>query len=105
MKKTQSNSARVSPLQIAIPGALLFVSAILFASTFRAASDKSQSDTPPAAAAQGTPAPVTVSLPIDTLDVTAPPSTVFQKPAITTNLNGSLNYVGFQGDFTFDVVP
>ena len=47
-------------------------------------------------------APVTVSLPIDTLDTTVPASTVVLKPVSTTNIDASLNYVGFQGDFTFD---
>jgi hypothetical protein len=49
-----------------------------------------------------TPVPITVSLPVDTLDSSIPISTVFLKPVGTTNIDGGLNYVGFQGDFTFN---
>src|ERR1044071_9676887 len=45
---------------------------------------------------------VTVSLPIDTMDTSVPISTVIIKPVLTSNIDPSLNYVGFQGDFTFD---
>jgi hypothetical protein len=34
--------------------------------------------------------------------VTVPPSTVFLEPVTTTNIDAGLNYVGFQGDFTFN---
>src|SRR5438874_2169622 len=46
--------------------------------------------------------PVTVSLPMDTLDTNVPSSTVVLKPVSTSNIDAGLNYVGFQGDFSFD---
>ena len=49
-----------------------------------------------------TPAPVTVSLPIASLDNSVPIATVIIQPVVTTNIDPSLNYIGFQGDFTFD---
>src|SRR2546429_178944 len=45
---------------------------------------------------------ITVSLPVDTMDVSVPISTVIIEAVVTTNIDSSLNYVGFQGDFTFD---
>ena len=47
-------------------------------------------------------APVTVSLPTDTFDNSVPISTVIVEPVVVTNIDASLNYVGFQGDFSFD---
>ena len=55
-----------------------------------------------AAAQTPTPAPVTVSLPTDTFDTSVPIATVIIEPVATTNIDAGLNYVGFQGDFTFD---
>ena len=49
-----------------------------------------------------TPQPITVSLPIDTMDNSVPIATVIFKPVVTTDIDASLNYVAFQGDFTFD---
>src|SRR5215831_13753404 len=46
--------------------------------------------------------PVTVSLPIDTLDTTVPDSMVVPMPVNTTDIDSNLNYVGFQADFNFD---
>ena len=43
-----------------------------------------------------------VSLPIDTFDNSVAIATVIIKPVVTTNIDPSLNYVGFQGDFTFN---
>src|SRR5436190_21236953 len=49
---------------------------------------------------------VTVSLPIDAFDTSVPASTVIIEPVTTTLIDstttGGANYVGFQGDFTFD---
>jgi hypothetical protein len=55
----------------------------------------------------GTPTPtptpaITVSLPSDTLDNSVPIATVFSEPVVTTNIDASLEYIGFEGDFTFD---
>src|SRR6476619_7983898 len=76
---------------------LLAVAAILFASNFRAAPNQSQPDIPfRFGAPQASPAPITVSLPIDSLDVSVPFPTVFIKPVTTTNIDSILNYVGFQ---------
>src|SRR5947207_14600001 len=47
-------------------------------------------------------APVTVSLPTDTFDNSVPISTVIVEPVVVTNIDASLNYVGFQSDFSFD---
>src|SRR5436190_18156612 len=54
------------------------------------------------ATATGTPPPVTVSLPIDTLDNSVPLGTVLLKPVATTNIDAGLNYIGFEGDLTFN---
>jgi hypothetical protein len=53
-------------------------------------------------ASAGTPAPITVSLPIDTFDTSVPIATVIIKGVGTTNIDASVNYIGFQGDFTFN---
>ena len=49
---------------------------------------------------------ITVSLPIDTMDLSVPATTVLIKPVTTTLIDstttGGANLVGFQGDFTFD---
>src|SRR5262249_307213 len=83
--------------------ALIGLTAIPFASSLRAAPEKSQTQTaPPAAVFQAGPAPVTVSLPIDTLDTAIPSSNVYIRPVTTTNIDGKLRYLAFQGDFTFD---
>src|SRR4029079_8745898 len=37
-----------------------------------------------------------------TLDASVPASTVILEPVVTGNIDSSLNYVAFQGDFTFD---
>src|SRR5436309_720438 len=144
MKKRHNNSARASALQITISVALLAVSAILFASSFRAAPQVTQPNTValpenapgvanaaapvrqsgfypalpdsrpfeggfypplPETAPDGVPA-ITVALPIDTFNTTVPASTVIIEPVTTTLIDstttGGANYVGFQGDFTFD---
>ena len=48
--------------------------------------------------------PITVSLPIDTFDTSVPSATVIIEPVTTTLIDPprGLNYIGFQGDFTFD---
>src|SRR6266446_8984041 len=122
MKKRQNNAVHASTLQVTISVALMAISAILFASSFMAA-PAARSNVPAPAPQDGfypplpVPAParqagffpplpdgtaITVSLPIDTMDISVPISTVIIKPVITANIDASLNYVGFQGDFTFD---
>lgn len=44
----------------------------------------------------------TVSLPTATFDISVPIDTVIIEPMVTTYIGPSLNYIGFQGDFTFD---
>ena len=122
MKKRQNNSARASALQITLSVALLSVSAILFASSFKAAAPAapvSQNATaqqdgffPPLPLGPGTPtpaptvtpAPVTVNLPNVILNTTDPICTIF--PVFVTvspqSITAAMNYVAFQGDFTFD---
>src|SRR5207248_2563036 len=61
--------------------------------------------TPPLQQGDGVPG-ITVTLPIDSFNTSVPSSTVIIEPMTTslidpTTTNGS-NYVGFQGDFTFD---
>src|SRR6187551_2075464 len=114
MKKRQNNSA--SALQITISVALLAVSAIIFASSFRAAPQAAESQPgfwpplpvkvapgqdPDPNAPTGLPG-ITVSLPIDTMDTSVPSSTILIKPVNTTAISAAQNLVGFQGDFTFD---
>src|SRR5450432_4194191 len=115
MKKRQHNSARAAALQITLSVVLLSVSAILFASSFKAALPGSpQADVvaqpgffPPLPLGPGptptpSPVPITVSLPIASFDTSVPIATVIIQPVNTTNIDPSLNYVGFQGDLTFD---
>ena len=45
---------------------------------------------------------VTVSLPIANFDTSVPINTQIIQPVTTTQIDASLNYVGFQGDFTFN---
>ena len=47
-------------------------------------------------------APQTVTLPIASLDVSSPASTVILQPVTTTNITTAENYTRFFGDFTFD---
>src|SRR6266446_8775390 len=124
MKQRQNNSTRASALQITLSVALMAVSAILFASSFRAApqaaSDGFYPPLPPTQAQQGgfyPPLPaapegggnlpgITVALPVDSFDAALISSTVIIEPVTTTLLNstttGGANLVGFQGDFTYD---
>ena len=113
MKKRQNNSARASALQITLSVALLSVSAILFASSFRAAPTAPQAGFyPPLPQAVPNLQPailnpsITVILPTATFDTSVPIATVIIQPVTTTLIDptttGGLDYVGFQGDFTFD---
>src|SRR6478735_1194315 len=96
----------VGGLAVASQFVALLSTAVLGAQYFLSgnAQEKSQTGTASTAAppAQATPAPITVSLPIDTLATTIPSSTVYLKPVTTTNIDASSNYVAFQGDFVFD---
>src|SRR5947207_2774346 len=49
-----------------------------------------------------TPTPIPITLPTDTFDASVPASTVIIEPVVTGNIDSSLNYVAFQGDFTFN---
>ena len=46
--------------------------------------------------------PLKVTLPTDNFDASAPIGNVIIEPLLTTFIDPSLNYVGFQGDFLFD---
>src|SRR4029078_4045346 len=48
------------------------------------------------------PTSVTVSLPTDNFDTSVPIQNAFIEPVTTTFIDPSLNYVGLQGDFTYD---
>src|SRR5882672_6655554 len=110
MKKRQNNSARASALQITLSIALLSVSAILFASSFKAAPGRTE----PIVLAQAgfypsLPLPadpdgqtLTVSLPIATMDTSVPIATVIPKPVNCTPVVAGQRLIGFQGDFLFD---
>ena len=116
MKKGHNHSIRASALQIATCLVLLVVSAIIFASSFRAAPQAADSqpgfypplpvkvapgqDQDPNAPA-GLPG-ITISLPIDTIDTSVPSTTILLKPVNATQINAAQNLVGFQGDFVFD---
>ena len=45
---------------------------------------------------------ITVGLPTLSMDTSVPITTVIVQPITTTNIDPSLNLIGFQGDFTFD---
>src|ERR1051325_10740885 len=120
MKKRQNNSTRASALQITLSVALIAVSAIVFASSFRAAPQATQEGFYPPLpnqqagfypplpdAPDGCPLPflpITVSLPNAT--VSPSPSGVILQPVncslVDSTTTGGANIVGFQGDFTFD---
>src|SRR6266446_773407 len=110
MKQRQNNSTRASALQITLSVALMAVSAILFASSFRAAPQAAPDGFyPPLPAAPeggGNLPGITVALPVDSFDAALISSTVIIEPVTTTLLNstttGGANLVGFQGDFTYD---
>src|SRR5204863_5052328 len=108
MKKKHNHSTRASALQITISIALLAASAILFASSFRAASnipsiaDAQQIANIPAPPQQDgffpplpqqgdgpTPPPI-VTLPADLLFTSVPASTVLIEPVTTTAIDPAL---------------
>src|SRR6202171_1119707 len=72
MKKRQNNSARASALQITLSVALMAVSAILFASSFRAAAPAAPGRPQPAAVALTGPVSQKAS-PLELASLTAPP--------------------------------
>src|ERR1044071_3349869 len=82
--KTRINQARWTSVTLAVTASLL-LSRVAVA----------QTPTPSAA-------PVTMSLPTDAFDTSVPIGTVIIEPVVATNIDAGLNYVGFQGDFTFD---
>src|SRR5450432_2895224 len=109
MKKRQNNSARASALQITISVALLAVSAILFASSFKAAPTTPQSGFYPPLPnlPDGVPNPlITVTVPVATMDTSVPITTNIILPVNVSLMNptttGGNNYVGFQGDLVFN---
>src|SRR6266850_1352800 len=118
MKKRQDNSTRASALQITLSLALMALSAILFASSFRAAPQAaSDSFYPPLPAQQSAFSPplpaapdgvplITVALPVSAMDPSVPASTIIVLPVTTTLIDPTtttgFNLIGFQGDFLFD---
>ena len=56
----------------------------------------------PAPTATPPPGSAYVSLPTADFDPSIPSSTVIIQPVVTTNIDSSSNFIGFQGDFTFD---
>jgi len=112
MNKRQNTSARASALQITLSVALVAVSAILSASSFRAAPQAAFDGFYPPLPGQkttegGCPTlPITLSLPNDFLDPSVPASTVIIAPVTTTMIDSATtngaNITGCQGDFTFD---
>src|SRR5678815_1359776 len=116
MKKRQTNSAGGSAPQIAISVALLSVSAILFASNFRAAPPSQPQygfypplplpTLPDPVTPDGVPG-ITVALPIDSINADVVPTNVTVIEPVSTTLidnttTGPVGYVGFQGDFSYD---
>ena len=97
MNKRQSRSARAVALQISLSIILVSISAILLATSFIAAPRQIEEAGPTPA-----PAPETVALPVTSIDVSLPISTVVLQPVTTTNITAAETYLGFQGDFTFD---
>src|SRR5438105_11234428 len=123
MKKRQNNSTRATALQITLSVALMAVSAILFAYSFRAAPQATSdgfypplpqstelkgSFYPPLNTPEGIfPLPgVTVFLPTTTIDCSVPTTMVNVIPVTVTQMDstttGGVDMVGFQGDFTYD---
>src|SRR3954471_18489845 len=120
MKKRQNNSARATALQISISVALLCVSAVLFASSFRAAPaalanvqqavngqqngfypplPNQSPDLPryPHAPAAPDQAPVGVTAPTFSMDV-SDAFAINNQPVTASSIDPNLNYIGFQGD-------
>src|SRR6266850_1384303 len=109
MKKSQNNSIHASALQVSVSVALMAISAILFASSFRAAPPRQDGFYPPLPAAPEGVGPnpnITLSLPVDSFNTSVPASTVIIEPVSTTLIDptttGGSSYIGFQGDFLFD---
>jgi hypothetical protein len=75
--------------RVSLSIAVLSASSILFAASSKAAPTSPEST-------------ITVSLPTADFNPSVPSSTVIIQPVVTTNIDPSLNYVAFQGDFTFD---
>src|SRR5215831_2910577 len=119
MKKRSNNSTRASALQITLSVALMALSAILFASSFKAAPQATQEGFYPPLPNQQTgfypplpnqpdgvcpSVPVAVSLPVATIGPS--PSGVIlvhvSSSLIDSTTTNGANLVGFQGDFTFD---
>src|SRR4051812_2631003 len=117
MKKRQNNSARASALQVSISVALLCLSAILFASSFRAAPEQQTgvqqpgfypplpnqlTNLPPHyPPSQNTPdQAVGVTAPTFSMD-TSDGFVVNLQPVNATTINPALNYIGFQADMIF----
>src|SRR4051812_6922162 len=48
-----------------------------------------------------TPQQLKLSLPTDSFNTSVDISTIIIEPVIATSINPGLNYIGFQGDFTF----
>src|SRR5436190_24384399 len=102
MKKRQNNSKRAFALQLTLTIALLAISAILFASSFRAAPTGQDGFYPPlptAPAAAEAPegiVPITVSLPVDSIPDTTPTTVNILENVNTTTIDntstGGLNY-------------
>jgi hypothetical protein len=84
-------STRLIALQTLVRLALVILAALLMSVTVLA-----QEPEPPP------PELITVSLPIATLDPSVPITTIIVEPVFTSNIDSSLNYIAFQGDFTFD---
>src|SRR5438105_4678920 len=74
---------------------------LLMRGTTSAQPTPTQTPFPVTAVPQSVPS-ITVSLPIDAFDTSGPTSTVIIEPVVTTFIDPSLNYIGFQGDFTFN---
>src|ERR1044072_228287 len=45
---------------------------------------------------------IMVSLPVTNMDTSVPATTIILQPVTTAGIDPSLNYIGFQGRFTFD---
>src|SRR6476619_68270 len=98
MKKLQDHSSRASALQVTICLILLSISAILFASSFKAAKPPAQDVFYPPLPAQAVPDHVepegvpgiTVALPIDTINADTVPTTInVIEPITTTQIDGT----------------
>src|SRR5947207_14338876 len=105
MKKRQNNSARASALQITLSVALLSVSAILFASSFRAASTAPGAPQPDVTAITGPASQNAVPQELSSAPATLPQNGFFPPLPLTAPEGAPLITLSLPMDSFYNSVP